>query len=187
MKKNNSSEKKSAKVDVKIQPASTNGNGVHKTVSADIGISEKNTQAVAERLNKILADEHVLYTKTRNYHWNVEGSNFMEMHKFYESLYTELAETIDEIAERIRKIGHHAQARMKDFLANTNLLEPDYTTNQREQLQNLLDDHETLVRELRKCVDDFGDKYKDSGTADFVTAVMKEHEKWAWFLRSYLK
>ena len=187
MKKGNSSQKRSAKLDINIPPPETNGYGAHTAIKADLGISEKNTQLVAERLNKLLADEHVLYTKTRNYHWNVEGSNFMEMHKFYESLYTDLAEAIDEIAERIRKIGHYAQARMKDFLANTNLLEPDYTTDQKTQLQNLLDDHETIVRELRKDITDFDKEYKDAGTTDFVTGLIKEHEKWAWFLRSYLK
>jgi starvation-inducible DNA-binding protein len=187
MKKNNSTAKKNAKVDVTIQPQTSNGNGKHTEIKADLGISDKNSQAVAERLNKILADEHVLYTKTRNYHWNVEGSNFMEMHKFYESLYTELAETIDEIAERISKIGHYAQARLKDFTANTNLLEQDYTNDQNKQLQNLLDDHETIVRELRKCIIDFDKEYKDAGSTDFVTGLIKDHEKWAWFLRSYLK
>ena len=156
-------------------------------IKANIGIAEKNSQAIAFSLNKILADEHILHTKTRNYHWNVEGSNFMEMHKFYEGLYEELAEVIDEVAERIRALGHYSQGRLKDFLANTNLLEQDYTNDQKTQLKNLLDDHETLVRELRKCIEDFQDKYKDAGSADFVTGLMEKHEKWAWFIRSYLK
>ncbi len=152
----------------------------------EIGISEKNRQAVANSLNKLLADEQILYAKTRNYHWNVEGSNFMEMHLFYERLYTELAESIDEVAERIRKIGHYAQGRLEDFLAQTNLLEGEYTNDQNTQLKNLLDDHETLIRELRKAIDDFDEKYKDTGSSDFVTGLLKQHEQWAWFIRSYI-
>ncbi|WP_082915160.1 Dps family protein [Arachidicoccus ginsenosidimutans] len=158
-----------------------------KGLNIEIGISDKNRQAVANSLQKLLADEQVLYAKTRNYHWNVEGSNFMEMHLFYERLYTELAETIDEVAERIRKIGHYAQGRLEDFLKQTNLLEGDYTNDQNTQLKNLLDDHETIIRYVRNEIDEFEDKYKDTGSADFLTGLLKQHEQWAWFLRSYLK
>ncbi len=156
-------------------------------MKADIGITDKNTQAVAQRLNQILADEYVLYTKVRNYHWNVEGSNFMEMHKFYEDMYDGIDEAIDEIAERVRMLGHYAEGRLKDFLQLANLNEEEYTNNQKKQLQNLLSDHETILRGLRKDIKTFSEKYKDDGNADFVTGLMEKHEKWAWFVRSYLK
>ncbi|QES87210.1 Dps family protein [Rhizosphaericola mali] len=152
----------------------------------NIGISDKNAQIVANKLQILLADEEVLYAKTRNYHWNIEGPNFMEIHKFYESLYTELAETIDEVAERIRKIGHYAQGRMQDFLEQARLLEGDYTNDQKTQMQNLLEDHETLAREIREDISEIDEKYKDTGTSDFLTGLLKDHERWAWFLRSYL-
>jgi len=154
---------------------------------ADIGIPEKNSQIVAEKLNKLLADEFVLYTKTRNYHWNVEGINFIEMHKFYETLYEELDELIDEIAERIRAVGHYSQGRLKDFVESSDLLEHDYTNDQRQQLANLLEDHETIIRYLRREIDVFLNDLRDAGSGDFVTGIMEKHEKWAWFLRSYLK
>jgi len=136
-------------------------------------------------LNRLLADEHIVYTKTRNYHWNYEGDNFMEMHKFYEGQYEELAEMIDEIAERIRKIGHHAEGRLKDFLKLTNLEEEDYTTDQNEQVRNLTEDHQTIIRVLRNSIDKV-DKLKDAGTVDLLTKIMQQHEKMAWMLRSYL-
>jgi starvation-inducible DNA-binding protein len=156
-------------------------------MKANIGISDKNLQAVANRLNHILADEYILYTKIRNYHWNIEGDNFMEMHKFFESMYTEIDEAIDEIAERIRMLGHYSQGRLKDFIKATSLVEEEYTNNQKQQLKNLLADHETLIRELRKDITEFADKFKDAGNADFATGLLKSHEKWAWFIRSYLK
>src|SRR6478736_7223151 len=134
-------------------------------MKAEIGLTDKNARAIAEVLNKLLADEHVLYTKTRNYHWNYEGDNFIEMHKFYEGQYEELAEMIDEIAERIRMIGHHAEGRLKDFLKLTNLEEQDYTTAQNEQVRNLTDDHQTIVRVIRKDMDTL-EKSKDTGTID---------------------
>ncbi|MCK7556581.1 DNA starvation/stationary phase protection protein [Chitinophaga sedimenti] len=151
-----------------------------------IGISDKNSQAVALILNKLLADEHILYVKTRNYHWNIEGRNFIELHKFYETLYTEMAETIDEVAERIRKIGHFAEGRLKDFIKLASLEEGEYTTKQEEQLQNLLDDHEAICRSIREHLPEVEDKYKDAGTTDFLTGVLKQHEKWAWMVRAYL-
>ncbi len=156
-------------------------------MKANIGITDKNAQAVAEKMNRLLADEFVLYTKTRNYHWNVEGENFMEMHKFYEGIYEELDEVIDEVAERIRAIGHYSQGRLKDFLKMTNLEEEEYTNDQKKQLKNLLDDHEAIARYLRNDISTFSDKYKDLGNADYITGLMEKHEKWAWFIRSYLK
>lgn len=156
-------------------------------MKARIGLTDKNSQAVSKVLNLLLADEHVLYTKTRNYHWNYEGDNFMEMHKFYESQYDQLAEMIDEIAERIRMLGHFPEGRLKDFLQLSRLPEQDYTTHQSEQLKNLLADHETIIIEIRKAIPKVDDTYKDAGTTDFITGIMQAHEKMAWMIRSYLK
>jgi starvation-inducible DNA-binding protein len=156
-------------------------------MNTNIGISDANTKAVALELNKLLANEVVLYTKTRNYHWNIEGSNFLEIHKFLEGQYGDLEEIIDSVAERIRTIGHYAEGRLVDFLKLTSLLEPDNTSDQKKQLKNLLDDHETIIRELRVLITKFSDENKDLGTSDFVTGLLGKHEKMAWFLRSYVK
>lgn len=156
-------------------------------MKANIGISEQNTRAVAEILNKVLADEHVLYMKTRNYHWNIEGKSFLELHKFYEGQYKELEEIIDLIAERIRYIGHYAEGRLKDFLKITHLAEEEYTNEQTKQMQNLLRDHESIIISIREKIDAINEEYKDAGTADFITGIMEQHEKMAWFIRSYLK
>ena len=156
-------------------------------MKANIGIPEKHLQAVAVELNKLLADEFVLYTKTRNFHWNIEGPHFMEMHKFYEKQYEELAEMIDQVAERIRMLGHFSEGRMKDFLELTRLVEEEYTNEQEQQLQYLLDDHETIIRAIRQQALKFADENKDPGSSDFVTGIMEQHEKMAWMIRSYLK
>ncbi len=154
-------------------------------MKANIGLTDKNAKTIATILNRLLADEHILYTKTRNYHWNYEGDNFIEMHKFYEGQYEEVAEMIDEIAERIRKIGHYAEGRMKDYLKLTSLEEEDYTTHQDEQVRNLVEDHETIIRIIRKDIGTI-EKLKDAGTIDLITKIMEQHEKMAWMLRSYL-
>jgi len=156
-------------------------------MKANIGLTDKNKQAITEILNVLLADEHIVYTKTRNYHWNYEGDNFMEMHKFFEGQYDELAEIIDEVAERIRMLGHYSEGRLKDFIRLTRLQEQDYTTNQTAQLKNLLADHESIIISIRKAIGDVSETCNDAGTADFITGVMKQHEKMAWMIRSYLK
>ncbi|MDF2382611.1 DNA starvation/stationary phase protection protein [Nostoc ellipsosporum NOK] len=156
-------------------------------MKVNIGITEKNRQAVAAELNKLLADEHVLYNKTRNYHWSIEGPSFMEFHKLYEQQYTLLAEVIDEIAERIRTIGHFAEGRLKEIIKLASLDEPEAPTKQSEQIANLESDHETIIIRLRKLIDVFDEEYKDAGSADFITGLLKTHEKMAWMLRSYLR
>lgn len=155
-------------------------------MKANIGIPENNLQSIALELNKVLADEFILYAKTRNYHWNVEGTNFMEMHKFYESQFEQLDEIIDNVAERIRQLGHYAEARLKDYLELSHLEEQEYSNEQNAQLKNLLEDHESIIMNLRKLIHLFTDKHKDAGSADFVTGLMEQHEKMAWFIRSYL-
>lgn len=156
-------------------------------MKVNIGITEKNRQAVAAELNKLLADEHILYNKTRNYHWSIEGPSFMEFHKLYEQQYTDLAETIDEIAERIRTIGHFAEGRLKEIVKLASLDEPAAPTDQASQIANLEADHEIIIVRLRKLIKDFDEKYKDIGSSDFVTGLLKQHEKMAWMLRSYLR
>lgn len=156
-------------------------------MKANIGITDKNKLAVAALLNELLADEHVLYIKTRNYHWNYEGANFMELHKFFEEQYDEIEVVIDDVAERIRTLGHYAEGRIKDYLRLTRLEEQEYTTAQSEQLNNLLQDHESIIINIRKIIDKVNDTYKDAGTADFITGLMQKHEKMAWMIRSYLK
>ncbi len=155
-------------------------------MKANIGISKEHMQEVAEKLNMLLSDEFVLYTKTRNYHWNVESMNFSELHEFYEGQYDVLAEVVDALAERVRKIGHYSLGRLADFLKMTNLVEQETTSDPKKQLNNLLEDHETIIRELRELIPDFEDKYKDTGSADYLTGLLQEHEKMAWMIRAHL-
>lgn len=155
-------------------------------MKAQLGIPPQKLEAVALALNKLLADEYVLYTKTRNYHWNVEGPNFIEMHRFYEQQYEQLDDIIDEVAERIRTLGHYAEGRLKDLLQLASLTEPQYTGDQQTQLSNLLADHETLIHRLRRMIGDFSEEYHDVGSGDFITGLLKQHEKMAWMIRSCL-
>jgi len=155
-------------------------------MKANIGITDNHLLKTASLLNVLLADESVLYTKTRNYHWNVTAPNFMELHKFMEEQYGELAEAIDEVAERVRQLGHYSLGSLGSFLKATRLTEGQDDSSALKMIQNLLDDHETIIRELRNDIETVDEKYKDAGTADFLTGVMKMHEKMGWMLRAYL-
>lgn len=152
-----------------------------------IGIPDHDLEEVANLLNTLLADEFTLGTKTRNAHWNVTGSNFYELHKIFGNQFTVIDEMIDGIAERVRTLGHFALGSMNDFLNVTHMIEEkDDFRNSEMIIQTLVNDHETIIRIMRSDIIPISEKYKDLGTADFVTSLMEQHEKMAWMLRSSL-
>jgi starvation-inducible DNA-binding protein len=154
----------------------------------NIGIKPENLTAVAHHLNGILADEFLLYTKTRNAHWNVEGPDFHAQHIFFEKQYEALDEIMDSVAERIRTLGHYAPGTLKDFLQLTRITEQTREKNDSAGfIRELLADHETIIVAMRENIDRFANEYKDAGTSDFVTGLMEEHEKMAWMLRAHLR
>jgi len=156
-------------------------------MKATIGIPEKDTEEIVTFLNTLLADEYALYTKTRNAHWNVNGPNFFELHKFFESQYEILDIMIDDIAERVRSLGHYALGSLRDFLSVTHMDEENHDfSNPKQIIQTLVNDHETIIRIIRNDITPVSEKYKDLGTADFVTGLMEKHEKMAWMLRAFI-
>jgi starvation-inducible DNA-binding protein len=156
-----------------------------KNDKLNTGISEENSRKVAEALNEVLADEFVLYTKTLNFHWNIEGRDFHALHLFLDEQYHQLQTIIDSVAERIRKVGHFATGSLKEFLANTSLKEHSGAASVSEtMLAELVSDHDAIIRKTRKLIDEFEEKYDDAGSADFITGIMKQHEKMAWMLRA---
>jgi starvation-inducible DNA-binding protein len=153
----------------------------------NIGISEKNLNAVATALTSTLSDAMILYIKTRKFHWNVAGESFMELHKLLEKQYKQLEEAIDAIAERINKLGARTIGTTKEFQAHASLKEsPGKYPSSQEMIKELLKDHESVIQQLRKQVDACDEQYKDAGTADFLTGLMEQHETIAWVLRRYL-
>lgn len=153
----------------------------------NIGISDKNLQSISTLLSSVLSDAVLIYTKTRKFHWNVKGESFMEIHKLFESQYTQLEEAIDEIAERISKLGSPVIGTMKEFLSLTGIKEAvgKYPARM-DMIKELLNDHETVIKAIRKGIEDCDKKYSDAGTADFLTGLMEQHETIAWTLRRYM-
>ena len=152
-----------------------------------IGLSAEQLKKSIDMLSTVLSDEMTLYIKTRKFHWNVSGESFMELHKLFEHQYKELEEIIDEVAERIGKLGGKTIGTMNQYAQHTRLKEwPNEYPNRMKMIEELMEDHETVIKELRKDVDKC-EENGDAGTTDFLTGVMKEHETIAWTLRRYLK
>jgi starvation-inducible DNA-binding protein len=153
----------------------------------DIGIETENRKEVVGILNILLADEYLLFTKTRNYHWNVVGKDFKERHEFFQQQYEKLDGMIDEIAERTRQLGGVTVATMNEFMRITNLKEkPGEYPSDLKMISNLLTDHESTIKYLRKSADKCDEEYNDMGTNDFLIGLMEIHEKMAWMLRTHL-
>jgi starvation-inducible DNA-binding protein len=153
-----------------------------------IGITKDNLTQVAHALNGFLADEFLLYLKTRNAHWNIEGPDFHSMHKYFEQQYEQLDEIMDDVAERIRVLGHYAPATLKSYLELTHLTEESRSKNNSAGfIKELLADHESIIKRLREHINRFAGKLNDIGTSDFITALAEKHEKIAWMLRAHLQ
>jgi starvation-inducible DNA-binding protein len=153
-----------------------------------IGLSEEVRDRVTGILNRMLADEHVLYVKTRNYHWNVTGPQFHSLHEMLEDFYQKLAPLADDLAERVRQMGGRAIGTMAEFSQQTRVSEqPGEAPEARQMIENLLVDHEQIIRDLRQDIDVCADELNDQGTADFLTGLMEQHEKMAWMHRAFLE
>ncbi len=152
----------------------------------DIGIPENDRVAITEGLSKLLADSYTLYLKTHNYHWNVTGPMFQTLHTMFETQYTELAQAVDVIAERIRSLGQKAPGSYREFSKLTSVIEEETTPTAREMIQNLVTAHETVIKTARSCFP-LVEKANDEVTAGLLTDRMEIHEKTAWMLRVLLE
>ena len=149
----------------------------------DIGISEEDRGQIAEGLSNLLSDTYTLYLKTHNFHWNVTGPMFQTLHLMFEQEYTELANAVDAIAERIRALGFPAPGTYADFAKRTSIGEERGVPSAHEMIRQLVDGQEAVARTARS-VFPTADRAHDEVTADLLTERMQVHEKTAWMLRS---
>lgn len=141
---------------------------------------------ITDALSILLADTFTLYLKTHKYHWNVEGSDFYELHIFFEKLYNEIWEATDEIAERIRSLGEYAPGSFQEFAKLTNIKDAATKLKGEAMIKDMLAGHEIVIKSAQKVLA-LCDKSGDAATADFVTGRIEAHQKNAWMLRSYLR
>jgi len=153
-------------------------------METNIGLSSKTRKDVAKILNALLSDEYLLYTKTLKYHWNVHGIVFHDFHALFLQQYEQLLNLADDIAERVRAMGEPAYGSMTEFLKNSRLKEePGKIPDALGMIKQLLEDHETIIRQMRKDLETCAE-LGDMGTNNFLTDKMEHHEKIAWMLRA---
>lgn len=152
-------------------------------MTINIGISQEDRKKSAEALSKLLADTYTLYLKTHGYHWNVEGPHFQSLHIQFMDQYTEMWTAVDELAERIRALGHYAPGSYKAFSQLSSIAEEEGQPDWQEMVRNLSDGHEQVARTAREVLR-IAESVDDDATADVVTPRITLHEKTAWMLRA---
>ncbi|SRR6056297_2293071 len=149
----------------------------------DIGISAPDRESIAEGLKRLLADSYTLYLQTHNFHWNVTGPQFRELHLMFEEHYTELATAVDDIAERIRTLGVAAPGTYKVFAKLSSIKEVEGVPDAAEMVELLTKGHEQVVKTCRKALGQ-AQKADDESSAALISDRMRIHEKTAWMLRA---
>ncbi|MBT8112388.1 MAG: DNA starvation/stationary phase protection protein [Gammaproteobacteria bacterium] len=149
----------------------------------DIGIKEQDRLDIAEGLKRLLADSYTLYLQTHNFHWNVTGPQFRELHLMFEEHYTELATAVDEIAERIRTLNVVAPGTYSEFAKYTSIDEVEGVPTSTNMVTILTNGHEKVVKTCRK-VFEIAEQGNDESTLALVSDRMRIHEKTAWMLRA---
>jgi starvation-inducible DNA-binding protein len=155
-------------------------------MAMDTGINAKDRAAIAKGLSRLLADSYVLYLKTHNFHWNVEGPMFQTLHLMFMEQYTETWNAVDLVAERIRSLGHYAPGTYREYLALARVKETPGVPKAAQMVKLLIDGQEAVVRTAREVLP-LAEQANDQPTLDLLTQRMQVHEKNAWMLRSLLK
>ncbi|MBD3275234.1 MAG: DNA starvation/stationary phase protection protein [Candidatus Marinimicrobia bacterium] len=159
-----------------------------RDVNPKVGIEENNREAVVDLLNPLLADQVMLYTKLRKYHWNVVGPNFRPLHDLFEEQYSALEVMIDDVAERIRALGGIAIGTLSEFSDNTSLQEsPGENPDAVEMVRELLSDSEAIIKETRVAANRAADNYGDTASENMLADMLEQQEKMAWMLRAHLE
>ncbi len=151
-----------------------------------LNLNPEKTEKTVEQLNILLADYHLYYQKLRNFHWNVEGINFFDLHAKFEEMYDDAKLKIDEIAERILTLRHKPVSNLSEYLKMTNISESDNNLNDRKMIDILLSDHGKILNQLR-TVSKAADLGEDEGTLDFIGTYIAELEKTSWMLEVWTK
>ncbi|MGJ8684278.1 MAG: Dps family protein [Nonlabens sp.] len=142
------------------------------------------TESTVSELNILLADYHLYYQKLRNFHWNIKGKNFFDLHVKFEEMYDDAKLKVDEIAERILTLRYQPTSNLSEYLKSSNIKESKSEHTDVEMVETLLDDHGILISQMRKVVEHAGNA-EDEGTIDLIGAYIRELEKTSWMLDAW--
>lgn len=154
--------------------------------AVNIGIEKSARKEIADGLSRLLADTYTLYLMTHNFHWNVTGPFFRDLHLMFEEQYTELAGAVDLLAERIRTLGFPAPGTYKAYAKLSSIQEHDDVPAAEEMVRLLVEGNEAVVRTARSVLP-AAQEVHDESTVTLVADRMVIHEKTAWMLRSSLE
>ena len=149
-----------------------------------LNLDKKKTSATAKELNVLLADYHLYYQKLRNFHWNVVGNNFFELHFKFEEMYEDAKIKIDEIAERILTLRYQPTSNFSDYIEMSSIKEASEKTKDTDMVKKVLEDHGKLLQQMRKVVET-ADKSEDEGTIDLIGGYIGYIEKVSWMLDAW--
>ncbi|MBZ9650412.1 Dps family protein [Psychroflexus montanilacus] len=150
-----------------------------------LNLDTTKTKDTVKELNVLLADYHLYYQKLRNFHWNIIGQNFFDLHEQFEDMYNDAKVKIDEIAERILTLRFQPESNFTDYLKLSNLQEASSDVEDHEMVSALLNDHGKIISQMRNVVD-VAEKNEDEGTIDLIGAYIRELEKTSWMLDAWI-
>lgn len=151
-----------------------------------LNIDNQKILPVVTELNVLLADYHVYYQKLRNFHWNVLGKNFFDLHNKFEEMYNDTRIKIDEVAERIVTLRYHPISKLTDYIEVSKIKESSPLLTDQEMVEDILEDHKILLQQIGKIIDKAG-KANDEGTIDLMGSYTRELEKSTWMLNAWSK
>jgi starvation-inducible DNA-binding protein len=149
-----------------------------------LGFKPEKVEETSVQLNKLLSNYQIYYQNLRNYHWNISGKHFFDLHIKFEELYNEAKLAIDEIAERILTLRKKPMSTLADYLKNADIEELS-TENTDEMVRSILSDHKKLIDNMRQVLSTAADA-EDEGTVDLVAGFLGSIEKKSWMLDAWL-
>lgn len=149
-----------------------------------LNLDKSKTKDTVKELNVLLADYHMYYQKLRNFHWNITGHNFFDLHEQFELMYDDAKLKVDEIAERILTLRFQPESNFSTYLKLSNLKESSKDKSDVEMVEDLLHDHGVIINQMRSVIE-VADKNEDEGTIDLIGAYIRELEKTSWMLDAW--
>jgi len=151
-----------------------------------LNIDNQKVLPVVSELNVLLTDFHVHYQKLRNFHWNILGKNFFDLHNRFEEMYNDTRVKIDEVAERIVTLKYHPISKLSDYIEVSRIKESSPLLTDEEMVADIINDNKIILEQLGKIIER-ATKAKDEGTVDMIGAYIRELEKSIWLLNAWSK
>jgi len=152
----------------------------------DIGLEIKDSKVLVKKLNNLLASYEIYYQNLRNFHWNITGPNFFELHAKFEELYNEATLAIDETAERILTLGERPYSSFSEYIENSVITEAKKVEEAKKMVEIVRDNLNSLLKLERSVLEVAGD-HGDEGTVTLMSDYISAKEKTVWMLSAYLK